>query len=180
MDKVCNLYSNWKNIQKYLTLILIWSYWLFFSLCFLCLYPSLIILTSYLGFLLLPLHLSAELPQVMGTSLHTSSINNLICLWSICFISAVLTHKFISCLVCLVSSSAMFLVCILSLVDNLSEWNPFLDLPGYALVCQLLTSVYTKNSLLQASSQVSFAMKPCISKWFQAHGALTKEGLKGF
>lgn len=138
VNKVCNLYNNCKNIQKHLSLILFQSYQPFLLPLLLHLCPSsLIILTSHLGFLLLPLHFSAKLLQDLGISLYTFGVSNLICLWSICFISAVLTHNFISsCLVCLVSSSAIFLVCILSLVSNLWVYS----FPWLASVCSWCVS----------------------------------------
>lgn len=167
VDKVRNLYNNCKNIQKHLSLILFPSYRPFLLPLFLHLCPSsLIILTSHLGFLLLPLHFSAKLLQDMGISLYTFGVSNLICLWSICFISAVLTHNFISsCLVCLVSFSAIFLVCILSLVSNLYECIPFPDLPWYTPgVSALNFCLHKEQSLLQTSSRVNFAIKPVVSK----------------
>lgn len=81
VNNVCNLYNNHNNIQKHLTFILLQSHWPFLLplLLWLC-PPFLIILTSHLGFLLLPLHLSVELPQIMGSCLHTSDVGDLICL----------------------------------------------------------------------------------------------------
>lgn len=135
VNKVCNLYNNCNNIQKHLTLILLQSHWPFLLPLLLWLCPP-----SLISFLHLIWDFSSHSIFQLN-SYRTYESPSILPAWVTSFvwrasalISALLTHKFISsCLFYLLSSSARVLICILSMVSNLSTCAPCSDLPLHVL-----------------------------------------------
>lgn len=166
---MCDLYNYYKNIQKHLTLILLQSTDLFFFLYF-C---ACVLLLSSFSHLIWDFsssqsifkpnsHKTWELPCI-----HPASVTSFVCEALCTFNSQI--YFFLLSLSCVIQCHVSGLHPLSG--SNLSQCIPFPDLPWCALgVPALNFCLHKEQSLLQASSQVSFAIKTLFQNNFKFMG----------